>query len=113
MCMTDKERQRRLLIALVHALPDWALDSAQFKKVAIELTAMAFSDEPKEDAAPKQHEPEKPKTKRKGIDEGKMLALHKAGWTNTKIAGELGVSPAAIGQRLRRIKDEENNTSDD
>ena len=50
--------------------------------------------------------PKKPKKnppKAKGIDKGKIKALHDAGWNASKIADEMGVSPQTINYHLRRI----------
>lgn len=40
-------------------------------------------------------------TNRKNLDMGKILALKKAGWSNAKIADEMGVSDRTICNRLR------------
>ena len=40
------------------------------------------------------------------IDLGKVKALHRAGWSNLKIADEMGVCPATICYHLKRMKDE-------
>lgn len=39
---------------------------------------------------------------RQKLDIGKVLALKKAGWSNAKIADELGVSAATVGSCLKR-----------
>lgn len=41
--------------------------------------------------------------KKKGrvVDRGKVLALHKAGWSNAKIADEMGCHPSRISQILK------------
>lgn len=60
--------------------------------------------EPQKAAEPS--EPKKPKKnppKAKGIDKGKIKALHDAGWNASKIADEMGVSPQTINYHLRRI----------
>ena len=54
--------------------------------------------EPSEEPKPKKNPP-----KAKGIDKGKIKALHDAGWNATKIADEMGVSPKTINYHLRRI----------
>ncbi len=48
--------------------------------------------------------------KQKPIDTGKLLALHNAGWSNVKIADELGISDATVGKYLKRMKEEQNET---
>lgn len=45
-------------------------------------------------------EPEK-KSGRKKIDRGKVMALHRAGWSNKKIADEMACSEASISIILR------------
>lgn len=42
----------------------------------------------------------------KRVDYGKVLALHKAGWKGKDIAEEVGVTPAAVCQILRKLKEE-------
>lgn len=55
-------------------------------------------------------QPEKKTTSNKGIDKGKVKALSDAGWSVTKIADELGVTPAAITYHLKKLKEEGNGT---
>ena len=43
----------------------------------------------------------------KQIDTGKLLALHKAGWSNVKIADELGISDVTVGKYLKRAEEKE------
>lgn len=43
--------------------------------------------------------------KRKRIDAGKILALHKAGWSNVKIAEEMGTSDVTVGKYLKQMKE--------
>lgn len=54
-------------------------------------------------------EPEKPKAepekKKRTVDYGKIVALHKAGWSQKKIADEMGVSQNAICTSLKRYKE--------
>lgn len=45
----------------------------------------------------------------KTIDTGKLLALHKAGWSNVKIADEMGVSDVTVGKYLKQLTEEEKN----
>lgn len=65
------------------------------------------------DADPVKQDPPRPKQapdqkaagkKRKPLDDGKMLALRKAGWPYEKIADEMGCSPQTV---INRIKDKE------
>lgn len=65
------------------------------------------ADLPKQDPAhvdPEKKKPEEPKDKRKKLDDGKMLALRKAGWTYEKIADEMGCSTQTV---INHIKDKE------
>ena len=39
--------------------------------------------------------------KGKVVDRGKVLALHKAGWSQAKIADEMGCHPSRISQILK------------
>lgn len=55
-----------------------------------------------------ERETEKPHgSKKKRIDTGKLLALHKAGWSNVKIADELGISDMTVGRYLKLMESEE------
>ena len=55
----------------------------------------------KKDAASKQ---QKPTGRQKlPLDEGKMGALYKAGWSVTAIADEMGVSTMTINSRLKKM----------
>ena len=44
----------------------------------------------------------KPGKSRKQIDTGKIVALHKAGWTNAKIADEMGLSAVTVGKYIKK-----------
>ena len=46
----------------------------------------------------------RPAANRKKLDDGKMLALRKAGWTYEKIADEMGCSPQTV---INHIKEKE------
>lgn len=51
----------------------------------------------------------KPRKRSKGgkkstLDDGKIMALRRAGWTNAKIAEEFGVSGWTIGQHVKKIE---------
>ena len=70
---------------------------------------------PSKPKVPTEDDPEKtkvkkPKKKKPGpkptIDLGKVKALHQAGWSNLKIADEMGVSGATIGYHLKRMESE-------
>lgn len=55
-------------------------------------------EEPMEKIEPKNPKPEKPK-----IDRGKVMALHKAGWTNAKIAEEIGCATSTISMIVNKV----------
>lgn len=44
--------------------------------------------------------------KRAKIDEGKLIALHNAGWPNSKIADEMRVRPGTIATKIWKLKKE-------
>lgn len=46
----------------------------------------------------------KPARRKSTLDEGKVQALKKAGWTNTKIADEMGVTSTTIANCLKRCE---------
>ena len=52
--------------------------------------------------ATKEEEPKEEKPKRKRIDQGKVLALAKAGWSAQKIADEMGCSVPAVYNALKK-----------
>lgn len=54
---------------------------------------------PKDETPP----PEAKKTRKK-IDYGKIMALHTAGWNNTKIADEMGMTYAAVATAISTYK---------
>ena len=67
-------------------------------------------EDPQPEAKP---EPEhKPKTESKkkggpaGIDHGKLIALHKAGWPTAKIADELGCSSQTVLNHIKQEQDD-------
>ena len=67
-------------------------------------------EDPQPEAKP---EPEhKPKTESKkkggpaGIDHGKLIALHKAGWSTAKIADELGCSSQTVLNHIKQEQDD-------
>lgn len=60
---------------------------------------MEIPEEKKKPAAEKKHR------KRVELDDGKILALRKAGWSLAKIADEMGVSQQTISNHLEAMKD--------
>ena len=67
-------------------------------------------EEPEAVEDPVQEEPEEPVVQvqkaavRKSVDKGKVGALSKAGWSNAKIADEMGVSSERIRQILKELE---------
>lgn len=52
--------------------------------------------------------PEKSKPKAAPLDKGKMLALRKAGWSLTEIAGECHCAVSTVSRILAELKEQEN-----
>lgn len=50
----------------------------------------------------------KPRANAKKVDVGKILALHKAGWTGKAIADELKVSEATVSTYLKKLQEGKN-----
>lgn len=59
----------------------------------------------KEIEEPAKRTKKEPKVKKKIVDYGKIVALSKAGWSQKKIADEMGVSANAICVSLKRYKE--------
>lgn len=57
-----------------------------------------------EDPVEEEPEPVKKAPQKKTVDKGKVGALSKAGWSNTKIADEMGVSSERIRQILKELE---------
>ena len=97
--------------------PDWLeyeagllsrlLDGIIYLTDEEEKTDVVF-DEPIEVADTKpEPEPETPASKYapKNLDNGKIAALHRAGWSNEKIADELHTTGVTIGNRIKKMKE--------
>ena len=72
-------------------------------------------EEPEEESeAEADPEPERrtPGRRRLDLDIGKVMALHRAGWSNVKIADEIGVSPATIQRCVNAHIDDESHEDD-
>lgn len=69
----------------------------------ISLPVPAMEEAEEEKQSPPSAEPEK-KSGRKKIDRGKVLALHRAGWSNKKIADEMACSEASVSTILKEEK---------
>lgn len=69
----------------------------------IPLPVSAMEEAEEEKQSPPSAEPEK-KSGRKKIDRGKVLALHRAGWSNKKIADEMACSEASVSMILKEEK---------
>lgn len=57
-----------------------------------------------EDPVQEEPEPVKKAPQKKSVDKGKVGALSKAGWSNAKIADEMGVSSERIRQILKELE---------
>lgn len=68
---------------------------------------MIEDDEPEAapEPAPEEDQPEQETPKRRGpvIDDGKIMALHKANWPITEIAADLGISHQTVRNHLKRM----------
>ena len=60
--------------------------------------------EPVKVKVPKEAKPVKEEPKRKPLDDGKIKALRKAGWSLEKIADEMGVSAQTVSNHLRKAE---------
>ena len=80
--------------------PGW--DPEPESETVTEDIPLPAMEEPVEEEkqSPPPAEPEK-KSGRKKIDRGKVLALHRAGWSNKKIADEMACSEASISIILK------------
>ena len=77
-----------------------------WKEPAMEVDLVG--EEPQQEAAGEDDQsPDPPPAgKRKKIDTGKLIALHKAGWPVAKIAEELRVSERVVYLNLQKMKEE-------
>ena len=97
--------------------PDWLeyeagllsrlLDGIIYLTDEEEKTDVAFDEpisvsEPEEEPEP---EPKPNKFARRDLDNGKIAALHRAGWTNEKITEEMKTTGVTIGARLKKMKE--------
>lgn len=80
--------------------PGW--DPEPESETVTEDIPLPAMEEPVEEEKQSPHpaEPEK-KSGRKKIDRGKVMALHRAGWSNKKIADEMACSEASISIILK------------
>lgn len=69
----------------------------------IPLPVPAMEEAEEEKQSPPSAEPEK-KSGRKKIDRGKVMALHRAGWTSKNIAAEMKCSEASVSMILKEEK---------
>lgn len=58
------------------------------------------------DSEPKPEQKAAPKPEKKNVDHGKILALHRAGWTATAIAAEIGCSIPTVTSHIKAEKEE-------
>lgn len=54
----------------------------------------------------------KPAGKRRPVDTGKIMALHNAGWSNVKIAEELGMNEKTVWYYVSKARKEEQDGKD-
>lgn len=85
---------------------DGVEDGAEFCEECYEAVdqaiTMAMLNQPEPEAV--EDPEEKPKDRRKlQLDFGKIRSLHEAGWTQAKIADEMGVSAPTISKALTKI----------
>ncbi len=91
--------------AAANMFEDFHFCSACMEKIADFITnpaknekaEMATKEEPAKAVTP---EPDKAANPRRRIDYGKIMALHNAGWSNAKIADEMGMTPGAVSTAL-------------
>lgn len=80
-----------------------ALEADGVSEEANKQAALALLDNlkvaPKPAAAPVKENKE---TRKSGIDHGKILALHDAGWSPAKIADELGITSVTVRNHLKK-----------
>lgn len=72
----------------------------------VPLPAPAMETPAEEEKKSPPAEPEK-KSGRKKIDRGKVMALHRAGWSNKKIADEMACSEASVSTILKEERNGE------
>ena len=85
-----------------------AMERPKFEETVQEMAKSAAA-EPDQISADNTTKPSGKRTstkgKRKPMDVGKLQALRKAGWSTTKIADEMGVSPQTILNHLNKQKE--------
>lgn len=69
--------------------------------IPLPVPAMEEAEEEKQSPPPRRAREE---IGRKKIDRGKVLALHRAGWSNKKIADEMACSEASVSMILKEEK---------
>lgn len=85
--------------------PGW--DPEPESETVTEDIPLPAMEEPVEEEkqSPPSAEPEK-KSGRKKIDRGKVLALHRTGWSNKKIADEMACSEWSVSMILKELSEE-------
>lgn len=83
-----------------HELPPGWDPEPELETVTEDIPLPAMEEPVEEEKQSPSAEPEK-KSGRKKIDRGKVLALHRAGWSNKKIADEMACSEASISIILK------------
>ena len=101
--------------------PEWEDYEATLLSRLLDGIVYLADEEEKEEAVPAESDPdpepepdpEEPKESEtptskyapKNLDNGKIAALHRAGWSNEKIADEMGVTGVTIGNRIKKMRE--------
>ena len=80
-------------------------DEEEEKEVVFEEPIAIPEPEEEEQEPEPDPEPRANKFGKLNLDEGKIAALHRAGWTNEKIADEMHTTGVTIGKRLKAMKE--------
>ena len=67
-------------------------------------------DKQSEEAGKSTPPPIKPAARRRQVDGGKIMALHKAGWPVAKIADEMRICQNTVRNYIRKMEEKENGT---
>ena len=101
----------RLLDGIVYMADEEEKPEVVFAESITATKKQELTDEPIPDPEePEAGGEETPKARNKvgvrlNLDNGKIKALHKAGWSNSKIAEEMGTTDVTIGARIKKMKE--------